>query len=63
MNSATKTYKNKNFTKRDYECINVVFAVGETAPRGAQWVETSEEIPASMCMIERVAGVAYYGWL
>lgn len=43
MNSATKTYKNKNFTKRNYECTNVVFAVGETAPRGEQWVETSED--------------------
>ena len=32
------TFKNTNFTKRNYECTNVVFCQAETAP-DANWVE------------------------
>jgi len=41
-NAALKVFKNKNFTKRDYECTNLVYAVGETQPEGDFWEETND---------------------
>ena len=39
---ATKVFKNKHFTKRDYECTNLVYAIGETQPEGDFWEETND---------------------
>lgn len=55
-------YRNKNFTKRDYECTNVVACVAETAP-SAEWIECGEEVLAGLTQIHIVAGVRYFGYL
>lgn len=37
-----KTYRNARFTKRDYECTNIVAIVAEKLPirfQGGDWVE------------------------
>jgi hypothetical protein len=44
-----KTFKNKNFVKRHYECINVVFCKSEDAPND-NYVEVDEiELDVSGC--------------
>lgn len=59
-----KTFKNKNFTKRDYEATNVVACQGTEAPND-NWQETDEPIIAKLNLqrlwIEN--GIQYYGWL
>lgn len=55
-----KLYKNKNFTKRDYECTNVVYCIANSAPNH-NWVETVEDVQGSHLFTEN--GVQYYGWL
>ena len=37
-----KTFKNINFTKRNYECTNIVFCQAENAP-DTNWVECEEK--------------------
>jgi len=58
------TFKNKNFTKRNYECTNVVFCQAVTAPND-NWIECNEsEIKAIGCYGLYVQdGVRYFGWL
>ena len=58
------TFKNKNFTKRDYECTNVVFCQSEIAPN-ENWIECDEsEIQEMKCnQLYTQAGVKYYGYL
>lgn len=60
-------FRNKNFTKRDYEATNVVACQAEFAP-DANWVLTTHEelnamlrSPVQPLWIER--GVQYYGYL
>lgn len=36
-----KTFKNSKFTRRDYECSNVVCCVADSAP-APHWVECSD---------------------
>ena len=59
-----KTFKNKNFTKRDYECTNIVFCQSEIAPN-ENWIECDEkEIQELKCsQLYTQAGVKYYGYL
>ena len=59
-----KTFKNKNFTKRDYEATNVVYCIAEKAPSD-EWIETSvNEIYNSKCnQLYRENDVVYFGWL
>ncbi|QCW19979.1 hypothetical protein [Flavobacterium phage FPSV-D2] len=59
-----KTFKNKNFTKRDYECTNIVFCQCEIAPN-ENWIECDEnEIQKLKCsQLYTQAGVKYYGYL
>lgn len=57
-----KTFKNKNFTKRDYECTNVVACVAENAPDD-NWIECDEEILNGLDRIHTIAGACYYGYL
>jgi hypothetical protein len=56
------TFKNKNFTKRNYECTNVVFCIAETAPN-KNWIATDEAMPSSMIQLRIENGVRYFGWL
>lgn len=55
-----KTFKNKNFVKRNYECTNVIFCIGKEAPND-NWVETEESIPKNMQSLWTENGVQFYG--
>lgn len=59
-----KTFKNKNFIKRDYKCTNLVFCQSETAP-SADWTEVDDlELDLSGCNhLYTQAGTRFYGWL
>ena len=59
-----KTFKNTNFTKRNYECTNLVFCQAEKAP-GANWVECSEtEIESAKCIqLYKEGGATYFGYM
>ena len=37
-----KTFKNKNFKTRNYNCTNIVFCESETAP-SENWIECDED--------------------
>lgn len=63
MNGETKmTFKNKNFTKRNYECTNVVACVAETAPN-ANYVPADDSILEGLTQLWIEGGVRYYGYL
>lgn len=56
-----KTFKNKHFIKRDYECTNIVFCEAEAAP-DANWIECDpSENTLQQLWIE--GGVRYFGYL
>lgn len=56
-------YKNKNFTKRNYECMNKVFCIAPTPP-DENWVPAEEaDVPAGMQQLYREGDAIYYGWL
>lgn len=64
-----KTFKNKNFTKRDYETTNVVFCESEIAPN-ANWIECDpKENTLNYLSSETYSekgvyyNVKFYGWL
>ncbi len=59
-----KTFKNINFTKRNYECTNIVFCQAETAP-DENWVECEEiEIELAKCdQLHKQADVRYFGYM
>lgn len=59
------TYRNKYFTKRNYECQNLVACVAETAPATAddRWV-LDVGSTVNVKALDRLyvqAGVTYYG--
>jgi hypothetical protein len=56
-----KTFKNKNFTKRNYDCTNVVFCQSETAPN-ENWIECDES-ENTLNHLYTEAGVRYFGYL
>lgn len=55
------TFKNKNFTKRDYECTNLVYCVADKAP-DENWIECdpSENTLSPLWIAD---GVQYFGYL
>ncbi len=60
-----KTFKNKHFTKRDYECTNVVFCKSETAPND-NWEEIKDFDPLlcnGMVKLWIENNAQFYGWL
>ena len=59
-----KTFKNINFTERNYECTNIVFCQAENAP-DTNWVECEEkEIELLECKHLHVQGyVRYFGYM
>lgn len=63
-----KTFKNKNFTKRDYEATNVVACKSIKAPN-ENWIEADDSVIEKMELnklwIETSNGndVHYFGWL
>jgi hypothetical protein len=63
----TMTFRNKNWTKRNYECTNVVACEAEVAPAG-NWVPVDQAYVEAIlnrggCQSWLAAGVRYYGWL
>lgn len=62
-------FRNKNYTKRDYECTNIVSCMADSIPTdGIEWIPTTHEelnsllrSPVQMLYIQ--AGVYYYGYL
>ena len=61
------TFRNGNWTKRNYECTNVVACEAEAAP-GDNWVPVDSAYVEAIlnrggCQLEICAGVRYYGWL
>jgi len=65
------TFKNKFFTKRNFDCTNIVFAVSETMPThdnngneitDCRWVEVAES-ENTLNHLFTSAGVRYYGYL
>lgn len=56
------TFKNKNFTKRDHECTNVVACFADKAP-------DENYVPADVTVLDGLTrlwienGVEYYGYL
>ncbi len=59
-----KTFKNKNFIKRDYECTNVVFCQGESAPND-NYIEV-DELDLDLFNGQHLytqANVRYFGYL
>ena len=59
-----KTFKNKNFKTRNYECTNLVFCESENAP-SENWIECDKlELECSTCNhLYTQAGVRYFGYL
>ena len=59
-----KLFKNKHFTKRDYEATNVVYCFAETAPND-NWIEcVNDELTGTSAQRLYIQGnVEYWGWL
>lgn len=59
-----KTFKNKNFTERDYECTNVVVMQAERS-LDENWIEVPESIIEQMKLqkLWREGNKHFYGWL
>lgn len=61
------TFKNKHFTKRDYECTNIVACVSdkpiEAGEYGEVYVPADDSILNGLTMLYIQAGVQYYGYL
>lgn len=59
-----KTFKNKNFTKRDWECTNIIFCQSENAPN-ENWIECDESdiIQMNCHHLWTQNGVRYFGFL
>jgi hypothetical protein len=57
-----KTFRNTNWTRRDYEGTNVIFCQAEEAPK-AYWVEC-DEVEIGKCQQLWIQdGVRYFGYL
>lgn len=57
-----KTFKNKNFTKRNYDCANIVACRADNAPN-ENFVECDASVLNGLDRLHTQAGVAYYGYL
>ena len=58
-------FKNRLWTKRDYECTNVVACVAEAKPEtdNDRWEPAEEAILAPLTHLWTERGVRYYGYL
>jgi hypothetical protein len=63
------TYRNSNFTKRNYDCTNIVACRTEHNPseRGDKtniaWTPAVDEVINGLTMLWICDGVEYYGYL
>lgn len=62
MSTSTKIFRNTLWTRRSYECTNIVACEAETAP-GPQWVECGPEILEGLKPLHRQGGARYWGHL
>ncbi len=62
MSNEAKTFRNTSWTRRDYECTNIVACQAIAAP-GPQWVEADASILGGLDQLHRQAGVTYWGHL
>ena len=58
-------FKNKNFTKRDYEATNIVACVAEAAPQTSdnRWQPADEAALNGLTQLWIENGVRFYGYL
>ena len=57
-----KTFKNKNFTKRDYECMNIVACIAWEA-RNDNWTSCDDGILNLLTKLYREGDVSFYGYM
>lgn len=57
-----KTFRNVNYTKRNYECTNIVACEAEQAPN-ANYEECGAEILNGLTRLHSENDVRYYGYL
>ena len=63
-----KTYFNTNYTKRNYECTNIIFIQvpeGEALPNG-KWTECNEDAMDNykgLTPLHRIGEVRFFGYL
>lgn len=57
-----QTFRNKNFTKRDYEATNVVACVAAEAP-GENWEPCADSIIDGLTQLFIERDVRYFGYL
>ncbi len=57
-----KTFKNKNYFKRDYECTNVIACVAEKAPND-NYIECDAFEIEHLKKLYTENGITYYGYL
>jgi hypothetical protein len=53
-------FKNKNYTKRDYETTNIVACVADIAPN-ENWIESDESALTGLTQLWTQSGVTFYG--
>lgn len=60
-----KTFRNKNFIKRDYECTNIVFCQSLSNTDPPKWDECTEsEIKTRNCIqLFKENDIIYFGYL
>lgn len=56
-------FKNKFFTKRDYECTNVVACVADQNPDPSKWEAADESTLQGLTPLWIERGVRVYGYL
>ena len=56
------TFKNKNFTTRNYECTNVIACVADAAP-DKNYIESDDSVLQGLTQLWIENGVRYYGHL
>lgn len=61
-NVELSVFRNARFTKRDYECTNVVACRAINAPNKS-FVEADESVLAGLTHLRTEAGVEYFGYL
>lgn len=57
-----KTFRNTKYTKRNYDCTNIVACQALSAP-GPEWVECEPEIVEKLTQLYLQNGVRYFGHL
>lgn len=58
----TKTFKNTTWTRRNYDCTNIVACTANEAP-AANWVECPAEILNNLTALHMVGDVRYFGFM